>query len=162
MPRRFEPCLFDFAPQQVSEWGLKKTAAEAGISVQSAIKMKIRFAVMAAEIWAETFQPYYWRWVDVIIKLRDIERRIQQPVNKNELTDSMIEQAREVPITSVVDFNKGKATAWCHADKNPSLTHMTRTNTAWCASCGIYFDPIKVLMTRDGMTFPTAVRYLCN
>lgn len=156
----FEESLFDYAPI-VNLWSVKKHADMFDISVQAAIKMKLRYAVEAAEIWAEVFEPYYWRWIDIIIKLRDMQKRIKQPM-KNAITDEMIEQAREYPITELVEFTRGKAYAWCHDDKNPSLTYMSKTGTAWCAACGKYFDPIKVLMERDCMSFTSAVRYLCK
>ena len=152
------PHLFDYAPQRITEWSLRKQSSEFGISFRAAVQMKLRYAVEAAEIWADAFEPYYWQWVAAIIKLRgmkDVER-------KGGITDNMIEQAREIDIRSVVDFERGKALAWCHEDKNPSLTYMSRTNKAWCAACGKYFDPIAVMMERDGTNFPDAVRKLCN
>lgn len=161
MYHRFESSLFDYAPNELTLWRLKKQAEQFDISVESAIKMKLRYAIGAAEIWADTFEPYYWKWVDVIIKLRDMQRRLKKPI-KDTITDEMIEQAREQDIRSIIEFKNGKAIAWCHEDKNPSLTYMSKTNKAWCAACGKYFDSIGVLMGRDGMTFITAVRELCR
>lgn len=78
----------------------------------------------------------------------------------NGITDEMIARAKETPIDSVVEFTRGKTRAWCHDDNNPSMYHGTRTNTAVCPVCDKKFDPIAVLMTRDGMNFPDAVRSL--
>ena len=157
------PHLFDYYPSTVSEWQIRRDASQFDISPQSAIRMKLRYAIEAAEIWLDVgLEPVYWQWVDIIIKLRDIESRLRLPRPTRDITDAMIEQARERDIRSVVDFNRGKAIAWCHDDKNPSLTYMSRTNRAWCAACGKYFDPIGVLMNRDGMNFASAVRYLCS
>ena len=152
--------IFDYTPHKVTEWGLRTQANLFDISFKAAVQMKLRYAVEASHIWLEAgFEPYYWQWVDIIIKLKgmkDVER-------KGGITDSMIEQARERDIQTVVEFERGKALAWCHKDRNPSLTYMSKTNKAWCAACGIYFDSIAVLMSRDGMTFPDAVRKLtCN
>ena len=76
------------------------------------------------------------------------------------ITDGMIEAARQYPITSLIDFNRGLAPAWCHTDRRPSLSHHKQANRAHCWPCGKSFDPIAVLMTRDSMTFPAAVRNL--
>lgn len=154
------PHLFDYAPHKVTEWGLRTQANLFDISFRAAVEMKLRYAVEASHIWLEAgFEPYYWQWVDIIIRLRgmkDVER-------KGGITDSMIEQAREVPITNLIEFDKnGKALAWCHDDKTPSLHHHKKANRAHCFPCGESFDPIAVLMSREGMTFVEAVRKLCG
>lgn len=155
------PTLFDYAPQSITLWSLRKKAQEFDISVEAAITMKLRYAQDAAEIWADSFEPYYWKWVDAIIKLRDMRKELKKPI-VNSITDEMIQQAREVDVRSVVEFARGKAYAWCHDDKHPSLTYMSKTNTVWCPPCGKFYDSIAVLMGRDGMTFQSAVRALCG
>lgn len=80
--------------------------------------------------------------------------------SRDEITDTMIESARQVPVDQLIDFSRRKAKAWCHEDRNPSLVHATRINKAWCPVCGRYFGPIDVLMDRDGMTFRDAVKTL--
>ncbi len=157
------PHLFDaYYPWPVSEWEIRQNASKFDVSYKAALRMKLRFAAEAAQVWIEVFEPMAWRWLENIIKLQQMIARADIKLPANEVTDAMIEQARERDIRSVVDFSKGKATAWCHEDKNPSLTYMSRTNTAWCASCGKYFDSIGVLMNRDGLSFRSAVRELCK
>ena len=156
----FEPSLLDYAPI-VNLWSVKKHADMFDISVRAAIKMKLRYAVEAADIWADVFEPYYWRWIDIIIKLRDMEKRLKQPM-KNTITDEMIEQAREYPITELIEFTRGKALAFCHEDKTPSLSYHKAANRAHCFPCNKSFDAIGVLMERDKMSFTSAVRYLCK
>lgn len=78
----------------------------------------------------------------------------------NKLTEEMIDNARNTSTKEVIDYKRGKAYAWCHEDKNPSLTYMSRTGLAWCPACDIYFDAIKVLMERDKLSFPDAVKQL--
>lgn len=78
------------------------------------------------------------------------------------ITDEMIQQARDYPIDQLIDFNRGKAIAWCHDDKQPSLHHHKQANRAHCWPCNQSFDTISVLMQRDGMTFHAAVRELCR
>ena len=85
--------------------------------------------------------------------------RDQRPVTDT-ITPDMIAQARQYPITQLIDFNRGVALAWCHPDKKPSLSHHVAKNRATCFPCGKSYDPISVLMQRDGMTFPAAVRQL--
>lgn len=73
-----------------------------------------------------------------------------------------VESARAYPIEELIDFTRGKATAWCHCDKTPSLTLDRKRNRAKCWPCDKSFDPIAVLMERDGMGFVQAVKFLTN
>jgi hypothetical protein len=80
---------------------------------------------------------------------------------KNQVTDEMKEHARWIPIDSVVDFDRNKkALAWCHSDNRPSLYIASRLNLACCPVCDKRFNPIEVLMSRDGYKFYDAVRAL--
>lgn len=48
-----------------------------------------------------------------------------------------------------------------HADRHiGSFVVNEQTNSCWCYSCEKGGDPIKVLMTLEGMTYPDALRYL--
>lgn len=76
------------------------------------------------------------------------------------LTDDQIQIANNYPIESLIDFNNGKATAWCHSDKTPSLTIWKKGNKAKCWVCDKFFSPIDVLMQRDGLNFVDAVKFL--
>lgn len=109
---------------------------------------------------------------DVIIRLclqRDRISREMKGLRKwlhpdtGAITDDMIQQARDYPISSLIEFDRaGKAIAWCHDDKSPSLHHHKQANRAHCWPCNQSFDTISVLMQRDGMTFTAAVRDLCK
>jgi hypothetical protein len=81
-------------------------------------------------------------------------------INKPGITDEMIQAARDYPIHHLIDFNRGKAIAFCHEDRNPSMYHQTRLNRACCPVCDKSFDSIEVLIKRDGMTFKSAVNSL--
>jgi hypothetical protein len=94
-------------------------------------------------------------------ELAQIERMLRKE-NKGDISDSDIAAAREYPIDKVVEFHKGKALAWCHPDSTPSLTYMSKNKVAWCPVCNRYFDAISVLMERDGLNFPQAVKQLTN
>ena len=77
------------------------------------------------------------------------------------INDDMIARAKEYPIEQLVEFDRaGKAMAWCHADKSPSMTWWKKGNRAKCWPCDKSYGPIDVLMERDGMSFVDAVKTL--
>ena len=76
-------------------------------------------------------------------------------------SDERIEEAKAYPIEQLIEFDRtGKALAWCHTDRTPSLTWYRAGNRARCFPCGKSFNPIQVLMDRDGKTFVEAVKEL--
>lgn len=94
----------------------------------------------------------------------ELERELQamRRIGKvdNGITDEMITDARNYPVDKLVDFNRGKAIAFCHDDKNPSLVFLTRKKLAWCPVCDIYYNSVDVLVKRDGYNFKEAVKCL--
>jgi hypothetical protein len=76
------------------------------------------------------------------------------------LQDAQIQAAREYDVSKLVEWQHRKSTAWCHEDRRPSLTLLTRINQLWCPVCDKKFDAIGVLMDRDGMRFVDAVKAL--
>lgn len=101
--------------------------------------------------------------IRVIVELNRVKRQlkfISMPSIRGEITPDMVEHAKAYPVNRLVMFTKGRAKAWCHDDRNPSMYHGTRKNVACCPVCGKTFNPISILMERDGMTFPDAVRNL--
>jgi hypothetical protein len=105
------------------------------------------------------------------IRLKESLRKLVKHVNelyhtrpmqhKNEgLTDDMIEAAKNYPITDLIEFKRDMAVCPFHADKDPSLHYIKTKNTAYCFSCQKMFNPIDVLIIRDGYTFQEAVRRL--
>lgn len=78
------------------------------------------------------------------------------------IVDEMIEQAKAYSVDRLIDFNRGKALAFCHDDHNPSLSHWKETNLARCFVCNKTFNAIDILIHRDGLTFQEAVRRLNN
>jgi hypothetical protein len=143
-----------------------RRAKELGISRLAASRMRRRYLlpVLGALILDGSPVALFWSR-EVMEELAYLERNERfeplLPAYQNSITDEMIEQARNIPVTEVVQFNRfGKAHAWCHQDRNPSLTYMTRTGLAWCAACGKYHDAIGVLMTRDNLSFHEAIRTL--
>jgi len=72
------------------------------------------------------------------------------------ITPEMIEQARQYPITSIIDFPKGRYRC-CpfHEDRNPSMA--LYGNHVHCFVCNRSWDSISAAMTLDGVTFREAV-----
>jgi len=83
------------------------------------------------------------------------------PVRPNEITEEMIENARGYPIDRIVRVDqRGHSTVFCHKDSRPSLVWHRVKNRATCFPCAKSFNPIDVLMQRDGYTFRDAVKLL--
>lgn len=81
----------------------------------------------------------------------------------NEITEAMIQSARDYPIEQLIDFDgRGQAIAFCHADSTPSLTWHRARNRATCFPCVKSYNSIDVLMKRDGVSFRDAVRQLAS
>ena len=87
-------------------------------------------------------------------------KRRELPSKQGSITDEQIERARQYPVSQLIDFQKGKYSAWCHEDKNPSMYLAPRINKAVCPVCNKYFSSIDILMERDGLTFTEAVKNL--
>jgi hypothetical protein len=81
---------------------------------------------------------------------------------KDEITDEMISRAKSTPIETIIEFKRGQA--HCinpeHPDRNPSMFHGTRTNTAQCPACGYKADSITAYMVIWNCDFITAVKRL--
>lgn len=111
-------------------------------------------------IFSETLRAHHLTAIRKCQRQIDSLRR-QERGERPEITDEMIAHADSTPIQSVVDFDRsGKAMAWCHPDRNPSLNWNRKHNRAHCFVCGRSFNAIRVLMERDGMTFQQAVKEL--
>jgi hypothetical protein len=98
---------------------------------------------------------------DAKIKLEKMEQRANRP-QTDDITPEMIASAKEYPIENLVEFHKGVALAFCHPDKSPSLTWRKKSNRAVCYPCDKSFDSIQILVERDKISFPAAVRQLCK
>ncbi len=98
-----------------------------------------------------------------IDKLKKEHARLSMPPSQmlDQITDDDIEAARNYPIEQVIDFNRaGKAIAWCHEDKSPSLTWYKAKNKARCFACNQSFDSISAHMYLTGTDFITTVKAL--
>lgn len=112
----------------------------------------------------------YQRWADDKLKEHgEIDgmvasaERLMKPEREGEgrITDEMIAQAKDYPVERLVEFDRsGKALAFCHDDKSPSMNWNRKANRAHCFPCGKSFNAVDILMVRDGFTFVNAVKHL--
>jgi len=72
------------------------------------------------------------------------------------ISPEMIEQARQYPITSIIEFSKGRYRC-CpfHEDRNPSMA--LYENHVHCFVCNRTWDSISATMALDDVTFREAV-----
>jgi hypothetical protein len=161
-------------------YGHLKVAEEMELHKGFAIQAKKRF-ITRQLLFIDDDVDYYFGWVDGVFdinevfalhsldrlcreksKLKKEYERIMQILKPTtgDITEAMIESARAYPVEKLIEFNHGKATAFCHEDKNPSMFHATRTNTAACPVCDRHYNSIDVLLQRDGMSFVAAVKQL--
>jgi hypothetical protein len=148
-------------------WEIKQAALELDVNPKIAIKMRIRYLqeqLIKNDECIETGVPAEVCREDVLRELESYEKALKYidrpPLGS--ITDEMIEKARSVPVETLIEFTKGKALAWCHEDRSPSLTHYRKGNRATCWPCGKSYNPIDILVERDKMNFVDAVKYLCS
>ena len=148
---------------------ITKSAEDFGISVNSAIKIRIRYLLSLIDLWIAYIDEQsnvipesdMMSALDEIIRLRAYEGRLKRGISKDAITDDMIQAARDFPIEKIIEFDRtGKAYAFCHDDKKPSLTWFKKGNKARCFPCDKTFDSISILQQRDGHSFISAVRAL--
>lgn len=125
---------------------------------------------------------YFWRtWLKLTLgqDLVDIDRQIARlsrqlriirgvPNKPGQLTDEMIDAARDVPIESLLDqqFRRSGRTlvGLCplHEERSPSFHIYPKENRAWCFGCNQGGDGIKLTMLIHGYDFKEAVRFLAG
>lgn len=84
-----------------------------------------------------------------------------RPVMKNEVTQEMIDRAKDHPIENLIDIPRGKMICclW-HDEKTPSM-HLSKHNRLRCyGACGKSFDSIDTYRQLHGVSFHDAVRSL--
>lgn len=145
---------------------LFRKAKEFGITRRAAVTMRRRYLepylglmVLAGDevslLWAKEIKEE----LDYLIA-HEAGEFVQERKTES-ITDDMVERARNVPVTSLLQFGRnGRAAAWCHEDRRPSLYLMSRTGRAACPVCNKSFDAIAILVERDNYSFTDAVRIL--
>lgn len=146
-----------------------RKAAEFGLDPLEMLRCRYRYLYSRVSefktlyLFYRVIDPYFWWWIEAAQDLKEVvdyANRYKRKPAGNGITDDMIQAAKQYPINQIVEFMRGKARAFCHDDKVPSAFHGTRNNTLECPVCDKHFDPVSVLMMRDGMSFPAAVRFL--
>jgi hypothetical protein len=147
----------------MTPYAIIRAAKEFDIAPVEALRMRYRYLLdlLAAELAVSS--PF---WPDYLCELRQLvafgkRYAKRKPDRAGDITDDMIEQARAYPMTQLIEFKRGKTQCFVHDSKDPDMAYHAKTNTVRCfGSCCKSFDTIGVLMIRDGLSFPDAVRYL--
>jgi len=155
-------------------------AGQFGIDPETAIRTKMRyFRQSIDEIKGDIkyWNNMIWEWDDpVVITLlnRRIERldkkqrgfliRIKNleqdhQVSINGITSEQIEAARAFPIEDLLEnIHRNRVRCPFHDDTNPSAS--IKNNKVHCFVCNKTWNPIDLVMQRDGLSFINAVRRL--
>lgn len=147
---------------------IAQTAAEFGIKLETAFAMRIRYLQSLLDLWCK----YIDEQIDImpesdmmtitgeLISIREYQDRLKKGIKQNEITEEMIQVARDYPIENLIELDKGKILCFVHSEKTPSMQLHKVRNRLHCFGCGADIDSIAIMMQRDGMTFPEAVRFL--
>lgn len=107
---------------------------------------------------------YYLDLHDLRTGIAKAKELINPPkrIYADRITDEDIARAKDYPVDQLITFTKGKALAFCHPDKTPSLSHNRAKNFCHCFVCNKTFNAIDILIYRDNMPFIQAVKSLCG
>lgn len=149
---------------------IKKVAEKNGTTLQQEYELRRRHVIkvmfdVASYIAEETDELPEFDWsdaVDELIALRKVMTKGEEKFYGDQITDAMIEEARNFPITELINFTRGKVTCPFHDDKSPSAYHATRSGRLACPVCNKTWDAINYLREKDDMSFPEAVKELCR
>jgi hypothetical protein len=147
---------------------IEMKAREMNISPKIAFEMRVKYLFGQLDLWddyldlktSEMPESTYLGIMAEICKIRIYAQNAKLGKKKVGITDANIDSAREYPVEKLIEFNRGTALAFCHADKKPSLTWDKKRNRAHCFVCDKDFSAIDILMERDGVDFITAVKHL--
>jgi len=147
---------------------IMQVAAEFDIKPTPAFNMRIRYLQSLLGQWFkymdeqtnEIPESDVMTIIGELTAIREHQDRLKKGIKLNEITDEMIQIARDYPIESLIEFVNGKAIAFCHADKNPSLTLDRKRGKAHCFVCDKDYNALDVLIERDNMSFVDAVKQL--
>lgn len=128
------------------------------------LKSKRRDLMTEASRWIKKVPECLIEYITIpeMEEVRRIDREIdryEHPRYTSQITDQMIEEARNYPITELIEVNsQGFALCVNHQDKNPSM--YCRNNYVHCFSCGYTGDVIDVYMKVNNVGFKEAVKEL--
>ena len=157
-----------------------ETASSWGIDHKTAIKTKMRYFRQSID----EIQDDIRHWNEMIWGLEDqaaitlLNRRIERldrkqrgfniriknleqdhQVSINSITSEQIEAARAFPIEDLLEnIHRHRLRCPFHDDQHPSAS--IKNNKLRCWVCSKTWNPIDLVMQRDGLTFINAVRRL--
>ncbi len=91
------------------------------------------------------------------IRIKNLEQEDQ--ISINGITSEQIEAARAFPVEDLLEnIHRNRVRCPFHEDLNPSAS--IKHNRVHCFVCNKTWNPIDLVMERDGLTFINAVRRL--
>lgn len=98
------------------------------------------------------------RMEDLIEREKNIKKRIDAA--GKEYSGDRLQQAKQVPIDTLIEVRHGFASCPLHVDKTPSLKIYPNENRWHCFSCGSGGDTVDLIMAKNGITMPEAIKTL--
>ena len=144
-------------------------AADFNISPDSVIKMRTRYLQSLLAQWVAYIDEKINEIPesDVMAIINELNSYKRYSDNKKtgykpDITEDMIQQARDYPIEALFDFSRGsRIPCPFHNSKGPDLSLHAKSNTVRCfGSCGKSWNSISAAMELDGVTFKQAVKRL--
>lgn len=138
-----------------------------------------RWAVRTAEISGDDYEDVFQyselledieydykknEWPEVKRQAKELKREIMEAdpnmrtTTRGNITEEMIERAREYPISELAGGSKYWAQCPFHNDKHPSM--YLKNNFYYCFVCGETGDTIDLVMKTHNVDFKTAVKLL--
>lgn len=87
-------------------------------------------------------------------------RSLGRPTREGDVTDEMIEKARQYPFTELLVFKGKDAMCPFHEGKTPALRLYPEENRVWCFACNRGWDTIGWWMEKNDRSFRDAVMSL--
>jgi hypothetical protein len=101
---------------------------------------------------------------ELLEKLRYLEKYAQlckeKPDEEQENWAKKLEQAKAVPIDTILEFRGNKRLCIWHNEQTPSMIYNKHTNKVHCFGCNKGGDSVDVVMNQSGCTFREAVKQL--
>jgi hypothetical protein len=152
---------------------IEQHAEEMKVTLNYAVGARRRYLERELDFWLESKAgPVTWavmcvpRFWAIVADLMQLQRDLfwkNKPAQKGDITDEMKQQAREYPVERLIEFDhQGKAFCLWHDDQRPSMMKSNKKNGVRCYVCNKGWDPIDIVMKRDGKNYFDAVRHLCN
>ena len=165
-PRLSDRNWFQIFPESRSyiKWKLrqyKREAKKLTTEIQKALKriykdIKDEFSSWFAEEIVRVWKGKRLNWLDK--EITKWEWVLTPKEKGSEITDAMIERAREFPFKDLVATQRSFMLCPFHSERRPSF--WIRNNWGYCFGCGWHGDTIKFVMDRYNLTFQEAIKYL--